>query len=92
MTDTPTEPTPTDMPVGEVVMEPTRLQRFVFNKPRTARALAIIGAAGTALGAVLLTATVRSNRNHVEAAKDHVLEAGQEAVAAVTPSAQETTA
>jgi hypothetical protein len=92
MTDQPTEPTPTDLPVGQVVMEPTAIQRFAINHPRAAKALAIIGVAGTALGAALLTSTVRSNKPHVDAAKDHILEAGNEAVAAVTPQSAETPA
>lgn len=91
-----TEQTPptdlSDMPVGEVVMEPTRIQRFVINHPRASRVLALIGLGGTTLGAVMLTATVKANKRHVDAAKDHVLEAGSEAVAAVSPTSQETPA
>lgn len=81
-----------DMPVGEVVMEPTRIQRFVINHPRASRVLAIIGAGGTAVGAILLTATVKAKKHHVDAAKDHVLEAGHELSAAVNPASQETPA
>lgn len=87
-------PTPdlTAVPTGEVVMEPTRLQRFVINHPRASRVLAIIGVGGTALGAALLTSTVKSRKHHVDAAKDHIVEAGHELSAAVSPTSQETPA
>jgi hypothetical protein len=87
-------PTPdlSDLPVGEVVMEPTRLQRFVINHPVASRWVLIVLGAGTAAGAALAGANVNKNRHHVEAAKDHVLEAGSEIVEAVSPTSQETPA
>lgn len=83
---------PTDLPVGEVVMEPTRLQRFVINHPRAARWI-LIGLSTVAAGGAALTANnVSKNKAHVDRAKDHVLEAGSEIVEAVSPTSQETPA
>lgn len=59
----------------ETQSEPTRLQRFVNNHPRTAKVVAITGTISAVAGAVALTKKLRSNRNELESAADHANEA-----------------
>lgn len=89
MTEQNTDPTTTDAPKAEVVVEPTRLQSFVNNHPRASRAIAITGAVLAVAGVGTVANTARKNRHHLDSAKDHVLEAGSELSNAVSPDPSE---
>lgn len=81
----PTEATITDQPENA----PTRLQVFVNKHPRAAKVVAIVGAVTTAVGAVQITRTVRSNKEHLELAGDHASAALDELAATTSPDATE---
>lgn len=88
-TATPTEAVVTD---AEVVVEENFVQKFANKRPRLAKYIAIIG--GVVAGAATLTVanTMRKNSDHIDAAKDHVLEAGSELSNAVSPAPETTDA
>lgn len=82
------EPTTTpDASAAEAQLEtPGRLQMFVNNHPRAAKVAAAIGTAGTVVGGVLFVKTLQSNKDHLDAAADHVKGAATELSASVNPS------
>lgn len=89
MTDqNPNSTTETEAP-AEVVVEPTRLQVFVNNHPRAARAIAITGAVAAVAGVGTVANTARKNKHHLDNAAGHVLEAGSELSNAVSPDPSE---
>lgn len=81
-----TETPETTAPEAEVVVEPNRLQKFVIKHPRTAKVVAITGATLAVVGTAVTANTMRKNRHHLDAAADHVLEAGHELSESVSPS------
>ena len=83
---------PSVEPPLEAVVVTTRLQRFVIKHPVLARWILIGLTAGTATGAAVTANTVKKNSHHVDAAKEHMLEAGHEISAAVSPTSTETPA
>jgi hypothetical protein len=88
MTDQTTDQTTTDTNEADVVVEPTRLQRFVNTHPRASRVIAITGAVAAVVGVGTVANTARKNKHHLDNAADHVLEAGSELSAAVSPTSE----
>lgn len=90
MTDQTTDQPTNDETAAEAkVVQPTRLQVFVNNHPRAARALAITGAVAAVAGVGTVANTARKNKHHLASAGDHVLEAGSEFSNAVSPDPSE---
>lgn len=89
-TQTPTDQTVADQQQPEVV--PTRLQKFVNEHPRRARAIAILGGVASVGGTLLFATNLRKNKHHINAAGQHVLEAGSEISEAVSPTSETTDA
>lgn len=77
--------TPDAVPTDDAVVVPTRLQTFVINHPRAAKAVAIAGAAGTAVGVALFAKTLQTNKDHLDAAADHAKEALNELSTSAVP-------
>lgn len=95
MTDQ-TPPT-TDAPEPEVieadvVVEQNFVQKFANKHPRAAKWIAIIGGTVAVGGGLTVANTMRKNSDHIDAAKDHVLEAGRELSDAVSPTSETTDA
>lgn len=82
------QPTETESTDEAEVVQQTRLQSFVNNHPRAARAIAITGAVVAAAGVGTVVNTARKNKHHLAAAAEHVHEAGSELSNAVSPTSE----
>lgn len=89
----PTTDTSTDNVIeAEVVVEQNFAQKFANKHPRATKYIAIVGGVLVAGSTLTLANTVRKNSTHVDAAKDHLLEAGRELSDAVSPTSETTDA
>lgn len=87
MTDkNPTQTTPDAPSTDDNAVELNRLQKFVLNRPRAAKAVAIIGGAIAVVGTATVANTMRKNQHHLEAAADEAKGALTEFSNAVSPS------
>jgi hypothetical protein len=80
--------TETEATEAQVVVEPTRLQKFVNNHPRASRVIAIVGGVAAVAGVGTVARTATKNKHHLDNAAGHVLEAGSELSAAVSPTSE----
>jgi len=87
---TETNPTPATETESndDVVVEPNFVQKFVNKHPRAAKVVAIIGGVAAVGGTATVINTARKNKHHLDAAADHVLEAGSELSNAVSPTSE----
>jgi hypothetical protein len=84
-TDTTFEPAQSEQPeVSE-----NFVQKLANRHPRTAKVLAITGVVTTAITVAGIVRTVRSNKDHLEAAGEHASEAMSELAATVDPASPE---
>lgn len=88
MSDKNNTQTPTTESTDEVVVEPTRLQKFVNNHPRASRAIAIVGAVATVAGTVTIATTMQKNKHHLNNAADQAQGALSELSNAVSPTSE----
>lgn len=84
-TDTNTEETATEQPE----VSQNFVQKLANKHPRTAKVLAFTGLATTAIAVATVARTVRSNKDHLEAAGQHASEAVSELTATVDPASPE---
>ncbi len=78
----------TETPDVEVVVEPNFVQKFVNKHPRIAKVLAITGGVLAVAGTATVANTARKNKPHLDAAANHVIEAGSELSNAVSPTSE----
>jgi hypothetical protein len=88
MAETQTDPTETAQTEQPEVSQ-NFVQRAANKHPRLAKAVAVTGAALSIVGIATVARTVRSNKGHLEAAGEHLSEAGSEFVATVDPASPE---
>lgn len=86
MSETSPETTVDEDTQTEVEVAPTRLQAFVNNHPRAAKAVAITGGVLAVAGGIQFTRTLRANKDHLTAAGDHVHGALDELSNAASPT------
>lgn len=88
MAETQTDPTETAQ-TEQAEVSPNFVQKFTNRHPRVAKVLAITGVATTAIAVTTVVRTVRSNKDHLDAAGEHLSEAASELTATVDPASPE---
>lgn len=77
-------------PEVDVVVEPTRLQKFVLTHPRAAKVVATLVTTTAVVGGAVTVNTMRKNKHHLDAAATDAKEALYEIGEAVSPTPETT--